>query len=158
MLLRFYLNCSHLLQPSLLFATPKAPCESMIRTWSPELLDGSESSVELNKIYRLRARRWRAIVNYFLDYRSNHDRRILFISSDKLKWPDKQILNVLGLPPTRTISNGLQIINRGPASGREPFNELFSKDEAEFLYLFTRACAQSDADFGRPSRAQLASA
>jgi hypothetical protein len=84
------------------------------------------------------------------------------MSSYKLKWPDKQILNVLGLPPTRTISNGLQITNRGPSKwprwASETFNELFATDEAEFLDFFTRACAQSDADCGRFSRDQLVSA
>jgi hypothetical protein len=55
-------------------------------------------------------------------------------------------------------ANNQSRASKWPGWASEPFNELFAKDEAEFLDLFTRACAQSDADFGRPSRAQLVSA
>jgi hypothetical protein len=144
------------------FRDPKSTIESMIRTWSPDLLNGAPAVEDLSRTYRICATRYNTIVKYFLDFRAKVNRPIIFISSDKLERSVEEILQTLGLPCERAIPNGLSVTNPGPSSMPEwakvKSDELFAKDEAEFLDLFTRACAQSDADCGRFSRDQLVSA
>jgi hypothetical protein len=136
------------------FRDPKNTIESMIRTWSSDILYGPPSANNLCKMYRMRVQRWKMIVEYFLKYRGLEVSRIVFISAEKLKWPVGEILHALGLSATRQIAHGLKITNPGPvqwpAWASSKFHELFQEDEAECLGLFARACAQSDADFGMP--------
>jgi hypothetical protein len=144
------------------FRDPKSTIESIIRTWSPDLLGGDPAVEDLSRPYRICATRYNTIVKYFLRFSAKANRSIIFISSDKLERSVEEILQTLGFSCERAIPNGLSVTNPGPSSMPEwakvKSDELFAKDEAEFLDLFTRACAQSDADFGRPSRAQLVSA
>jgi hypothetical protein len=134
------------------FREPKSTIESMIRTWSPELLQGAPSVIELSDIYSIRATRWRVIVNYFLKLKDDYPGRIVFVSSDKLKWPGEQILQSLRMPLTRSISQGLQITNQGPKEwpkwASDKFCELYTNDESELLDLLAHACVKSDTDFG----------
>jgi hypothetical protein len=133
------------------FRDPKSTIESMIKTWSPELLGGPPSLEKLSEIYKIRMRRWRKIVSYFLTFRGSDIGRIVFLSSDKLSLPLIQILQVLRLSLTRAMPEGLYVTNRGlnnwPQWASEKFDELFAADEPECRDLFARACAQSDADF-----------
>jgi hypothetical protein len=134
------------------FRDPKSTIESMLRTWSSDIFYGAPSVVDLSKIYRERAIRWKTIVTYFLNYREYESTRVVFISADKLIWPVEEILRILGLSSTRPIPRGLEITNPGPkewpAWAREQFDQLFHDDDPELLDLFARARAQSDTDFG----------
>ncbi len=134
------------------FREPRGTIESMIRTWSPELIKGPPSFDELARIYKTRARRWKVIMSYFLELRTQTAGRIVFVSATTLKSSVNELLRVLGLPPTRAIRDGLHITNRGssnwPTWAADKFEELFAADEHEFQALLNRACAESDADFG----------
>jgi Sulfotransferase family len=134
------------------FRDPKSTIKSMIRTWSPDIFGGSPSIHALCNTYMLRARRWKTLMSYFIKYREGEGKRIIFISDDKLKRPIEEILQTLELPATRAIRHGLEITNPGPKNwpvwATAKFDELFGGDEAECLDLFTRACVESDADFG----------
>jgi hypothetical protein len=134
------------------FRHPKTTIESMIKTWSPELLNGDPAVEDLSKTYRICATRYKTITKYFLDYRAQRRERIVFVSSDKLERPTGEILQTLGLPSRRAISRALGITNPGPNDppgwARVKFDELFACEALECLELFARACARSDADFG----------
>jgi hypothetical protein len=134
------------------FRDPKSTIQSMIRTWSHELLAHAPSPDSFSKIYKLRARRWKVILEYFLDYRARSTHHLFFMSADKLNLPVTSILETLGLPFTRSISGVTHITNPGPYSwpdwARDRFDELFANDECKCLDLFARAYDLSNADFG----------
>jgi hypothetical protein len=134
------------------FREPKATIESMIRAWGrPGLLDSSGSTDSFSLAYRNCACLWSKVVKYFLHFRCSTDRKVFFISDDKLARSSDEILQVIGLHAIRTIPRELGITN--PARKHWPewasvkFSELFAKDKVEFLELFTRASAESDVDF-----------
>jgi hypothetical protein len=133
------------------FRDPKSTIESMIRTWSPELINGPCAKQDLEESYRVCASRWRQVVRYFLEYKNERGKRIFFISSDKLTRPPEEILHTLGLRPTRALTESLGITNPGPKKSpqwaADKFDELFTLESCESLGLFTQACAQSDLDF-----------
>src|SRR5262249_97881 len=116
------------------FREPKTTIESMIRTWSPELLRGPPVFDELSKLYKMRSRRWKLIVEYFLNLRHS-DIKIIFISSDKLNLPVETILHALGLSRTRSILESLHVTNRGlnnwPQWADDTLNDLFAHDKCE---------------------------
>ena len=133
------------------FRDPETTIKSMIRTWSPDLFIGPQSTHALCNAYMQRARRWKTLMNYFLKCREREGRRIIFISADKLKRPTEEILRTLELPITRGMPKSLDITNPGPknwpAWASMKFDELFAGDETSCLDLFTRACIESDVDF-----------
>ena len=134
------------------FRDPKSTIESMIRTWSPDLLNGAPAVEDLSRTYRLCARRYATIIRYFLDFRTTTNKRVIFISADKLARTSEEILQTLGLPSGRAIPNILSVTNPGPNNMPEwakvMSDELFAREASESPELFTRACTQSDADFG----------
>jgi Sulfotransferase family len=133
------------------FREPKITIESMIRTWSPELLNSTVNVDEFTQTYKERSRRWKVLMTYFIELKKNFPGRITFISSSKLKLPISDLLTVLGLPLNREIRDGLPITNVGfsnwPNWASDRLDELFALDEHEFEDLFVRACFESDADF-----------
>jgi hypothetical protein len=133
------------------FREPKSTIQSMIRTWSPQLLWSHSSLGDLVKIYKIRVWRWKIVMRYFLNYRERYGNRITFVSRDKLKLPVTEVLQTVGLQSTRALSVAPEITNRGPNIwpewARKKFDELYREDETECMDLFTRACQQSDADF-----------
>jgi len=134
------------------FRQPRPTIESMIRAWGrPSILDSPASSDTFALTYRNCMGLWTKIVKYFLAYKSSTNRKIVFLSDDKLVKSSKEILETVGLPAVRTIPQCLGITNPGrkhwPEWASVKFDELFAKDEAECLDLFTRASAESDVDF-----------
>ena len=135
------------------FREPKSTIESMVRTWGRSTPENEPQSLDsLAEDYRNAVSTWRKIVTYFLEYREQFGRPIVFLSGDKLNRGTEEILQALRLPVTRAISCDLGVTNLGPSWPqwvRARFDELYENDSAECLGLFTRACAASDADFTR---------
>jgi hypothetical protein len=136
------------------FREPKATIESMIRAWGrPGLLNGPESSDALLVTYKNCSVIWKKVMKYFLNYRHGGNGKILFVSGPKLALSSEEILHTLGLPLSRQIPQVLGTTNSGPKNwpswARLKFDELFAADESECRDLFTRASAESDADFSR---------
>jgi hypothetical protein len=135
------------------FREPKGTIESMIRAWGrPGLLDAEASLDGLSEDYEHSSDIWRTIMKYFLEYRRNGSRRITFVSGNNLNKPVAEIMHILRLSITRNVPSNLGITNPGPDLwpewAREKFNDLFAKDEPEYLDIFTNACIASDEDFG----------
>ena len=133
------------------FREPKITIESMIRTWSPELIDGVVNLDEFTRTYNVRSRRWKVLMTYFLELKQNSHHKIIFISSSKLGLPTSDLLRVLGLPASRRITDKLPNTNRGssnwPEWASKKLDELFAADAPELEGLFVRACSESDVDF-----------
>jgi len=133
------------------FREPKSTMESMMRTWSPKLLDEPHNIDRLSKIYCSYKIRWKKVMKYFLDCDIRFGNRIVFVSFDKLDSSTATLLRTFGLVPTRPIPARLSITNRGPRKLPEwasnKFDELFAEDAPACLDLFERACTRSDADF-----------
>ena len=90
-------------------------------------------------------------MKYFLAFRQERDRRIVFVSGTKLSSSIEKVLHTLELPLSRKIPQIRGFTNAGPkgwpAWAQLKFNELFAADENECRELFARASAESDADF-----------
>jgi Sulfotransferase family len=132
------------------FRQPKSTIESMIRTWSPELIVGSPSPTRLSEIYAERVRRWKVMMHYFLGLRSE-TKRIVFVGESQFKRGSNDVFRALGLVPTRIIPNNMGITNSGPSKWPEwaklTLDELFTADKDECNDLFRRASLHSETDF-----------
>ena len=108
----------------------------------------TEKLANLYRSYRLR---WTTVTKYFLDCSFRLGGRLVFVSADKLARPTEETLGALGLTPARALPAELGITNRGPREAPEwmcsKFDELFAEEASICTDLYTRACAQSDADF-----------
>jgi hypothetical protein len=137
------------------FREPRITIESMVRTWSPKLMNGSPNHKRLSEIYSSYCIRWKKVMNYFLGCSTQFGERMIFVSDDKLGRSTEQILSALGLRPARPVPETLSITNRGPRKlpdwATSAFDELFAEDASDCLDLFARARARSDADFEKPS-------
>jgi hypothetical protein len=134
------------------FREPSRTIQSMIRAWGrPGLLDDEAQSKNFCDTYTNCARVWATVVEYFCQYRQNEDKRIWFLSDDKLNRPTDRLLETLAIPRSREISKNFSITNVGPKKwpmwANRKFEELFSKDETKLKDLYIRSCTASDADF-----------
>jgi len=135
------------------FREPRRTIESMIRAWGrPGLLEVESSTSGLVDTYRNCARIWKKSVEYFLNHRKHYNRKVYFVSEDKLSLPIETVLQTVGLPLRDKVPDGLEITNPGPKSwpgwARIKVDELFANDAVICSDLFKQACKESDVDFG----------
>ncbi len=133
------------------FRNPRATIESMVRTWTPELLTDVPRETELRRAYAICAQRWKTIVRYFLTREFEPRKKVVFVSADNLRRPASETLRAIALEPTRRITGDLGITNPGPNAlpkwAGKAFDELFEDEKTACLALFAQACARGDADF-----------
>jgi hypothetical protein len=134
------------------FRDPRETIESMIRTWTPELLK-EPLDPSLETVYRARANRWRQITTYFLELKQKQPDRTILLSIESLEANFDAALAAMQLQPyRREPAAPPYMTNRGNSeisdTARRAMSALFETIKDELLPIYNRAQRISHEDVG----------
>jgi len=134
------------------FRPPQDTITSMVATWTPVLCRDRAYVSQLESMCRVYAERWKALMLYFLDLKSQGSQRLDFFSVDDLDSEPESLLARLGLEmrTDNAPQAPLASTNRGPKQiedwARTVIDQCYApaKRELEAIYDSANAIARDD--------------